>query len=88
MYLGKGYISFKLPELRYMFYIFYMVRNQLTRYTEGMPDVMTYVTTALYSDKYVEPPVNASKAVLCYQLFEELKFIVWITVLFSFLSIN
>ena len=50
-----------------------MVRNQLTRYTEAMHDVTNYVTTALYSDTYVEPPINASKAVLYYQLFEEQK---------------
>jgi hypothetical protein len=41
-----------------------MVINQLTRYTEAMPDVMNYVTAALYSDTYVEPSINANGNVL------------------------
>ena len=65
--------SFKLCELQHLSDILYMVRNQLIRYTEAMPDVMKYVTVALYSDTYVELSVNASKAVVYYQLFEELK---------------
>ena len=73
VYLGTRYISFKVHELRYLSYIFFIVHNQLTRYTEAMADVMNYVTAAIYSDKYVEPPINASKAVLYYQIFEELK---------------
>ena len=59
--VGKRYITFKLHELRYLFYIFSMVRNHLTRYAEDMNDVINYVATTLYSDTYVEPPVNASK---------------------------
>ena len=70
--LGKQYISFKLHELRHLSYILFMVISQLTRYTEAMPDV-NYVSAALYLDAYVEPPVNANKNVLYYQLFEELK---------------
>ena len=73
---GKRYICFKLHELRNLSYIFFMVRNLLTRYTESMNDVMNYVTTALYSNKFFEPPINASNAVLYYHLFEELKSIV------------
>ena len=66
--LGKRYISFKLHELLYLFYTFCMVRNQLTRYTETMNYVLNYVPAALYSDTYVQPPINASKAVLYYQV--------------------
>ena len=80
VYLGTRYISFKVLELRYLSYIYFMVRNQLTRYTEAMADVMNYVTAAIYSDKYVEPPINASKSVLYYHLFEELKSLVCIMV--------
>ena len=56
-----------------MSYIFFIVHNQLTRYTEAMADIMNSVTAAIYSNKYVEPPINASNAVLYYKLFEELK---------------
>ena len=40
VYLGTRYISFKVHELRYLSYIFFIVHNQLTRYTEAMADVM------------------------------------------------
>ena len=73
VFLGKRSVTFKLDELRYLSFIFFMVHNQLIRYTEAMPDVMNYVTSALYSTTYVEPPPNANKAILYYQLFEELK---------------
>ena len=76
VYMGKRFIFFKLRELQHLSYLLYMVRNQLSGYTEAMTDVINHVTAALYYDKYVEPSVNASKAVLCYQLFEELKSIV------------
>ena len=64
MYLSTQFISFKLREMQHLSHVLYKVRNQLTRYTEAMPDVMNYVTAALYSDTYVEPSLNASKAVL------------------------
>ena len=47
VYLCKRYYSFKLHELRYVSFILFMVHNQLIRYTESMPDVMNYVTSAL-----------------------------------------
>jgi hypothetical protein len=50
-----------------------MVRSQMTRYTEALHDVMTYITSALYSTSYVEPSPTANKFILYYQLFEELK---------------
>jgi hypothetical protein len=73
--LGRQFSYFKLHELKYLSYIFLMV-NQMTRYTEALPDVMTYVMSALYSTTYVELSPTANKAVLYYQLFEELKYIV------------
>jgi hypothetical protein len=74
--VGKQYIFFKLRELKYLSYIFFMVCNQLTRYTEGLHDVMTYITSALYSTSYVEPSPTANKVILYYKLYEELTSIV------------
>lgn len=76
MSLGIQYVFFELHELRYLSYIFLMVRNQLTHYTQAMHDVMNYIATALQSDTYVELSINANKADLYYQLFEDLKSIV------------
>ena len=73
VYLGQHFMSLKLDELRYLNYLLPMVISQLNRYTEAMPDVINYVTAALYSDTYVEPAYNANKNVLYYQLFDELK---------------
>jgi hypothetical protein len=56
-----------------------MVRNQLTRYTEALQDVLTYVNLALYSTSYVEPPPPLSSTANktnYYQLIEEFKSIV------------
>jgi hypothetical protein len=74
--VGKQYIFFKLHELKYLSYILFMVRNKLIRYTEALHDVMTYITSALYSTTYVEPSPTANKTILYYQLYEELKSIV------------
>jgi hypothetical protein len=74
--LRKQQIYFKLHELKYLSYIFFMVRNQLTRYTKALPDVLNYIASALYSTTYVEPSPAADKDILYYQLFEELKSIV------------
>ena len=38
-----------------------------------MSDVINYVLSAISSTSYVEPPTNATKNILCYQLFEEIK---------------
>ena len=54
-------IFLKLHELRYLSYIFFMVQNQLVKYTEAMPDVMNYVLSAISSTTFVEPPPNANK---------------------------
>ena len=50
-----------------------MIQNQLIKYTEAMSDVINYVLTAIGSASYVEPPADASKNILYYQLFEEIK---------------
>ena len=52
-----------------------MIQNQLYKYTEAMSDVINYVLAATGSTSYVEPPANASKNILYYQLFEEIKII-------------
>jgi len=70
---NKKSIHFKLPELRHLSYIFFMVQNQLNKYTEAMSDVINYVLSAIGSISYVEPPSNISKNILYYQLFEEIK---------------
>ena len=38
-----------------------------------MPDVMNYVLSEISSTTYIDPPSNASKRILYYQLFEEMK---------------
>ena len=56
-----------------MTYIFPLVQIQLAKYTEAMPDVMSYVLKALTSNTFTEPSPSANKDILYYQLFEELK---------------
>ena len=57
--------------------MFYIVQNRLNSYIAALPDVMTYVISALSSTTYVEPPANASNLILYPRLFEELKTIMW-----------
>jgi len=66
-------VFLKLPELRYLAYIFPIVRNQLIIYTEAMADVMTYVLTTVNSSTFVEPSPTANRNILYYQLFVEVK---------------
>jgi len=70
---NKKSINLKLSEMRHLSYIFFMIQNQLIKYTEAMSDVINYVLTALGSTSYVEPPANASENILYFQLFEEIK---------------
>jgi hypothetical protein len=70
---AKKSIFFKVQELRYLSYILYTVQNQLIRNTEALPDVMNYVLMAISSTTFVERPAGASKNILYYQLFEEIK---------------
>ena len=53
--------------------MFYAVHNQLTLYTNALPDVLKYVVTALSTTAYVEPESTASRHILHRQLFEQLK---------------
>ena len=70
---NKKSINFKLPELRHQSYIFFVVQNQLNKYTEAMSDVINYVLSAISSNSYVEPSSVDSKNILYYQLFEKIK---------------
>ena len=54
-------IFIKLVDLRYLAYIFPVVKNQLLKYSEAMSDVMNYVLATLNSTSYVEPSANAKK---------------------------
>jgi hypothetical protein len=63
----------KLPELRYLTYIFPMVQDQLIKYTDAMAVVMNFVLTAIQSSTYVEPSPNSNRNIIYYQLFEEMK---------------
>src|SRR5215469_13772744 len=47
VYLDKQYTTMKLHELRYLMYIMFMVRNQLTFYIAALNDVKAYVNAAL-----------------------------------------
>jgi len=69
----KKSINLKMSEIRHLSYIFFMIQNQLYIYTEAVSDVINYVLTAIGSTSYVEPPANASKNILYFQLFEEIK---------------
>jgi hypothetical protein len=62
----------KLNDLRYLAYIFPLVEDQLIKHNETLPDVKSYVLTALHSTSYLEPPSTASRNVL-YQLYQEIK---------------
>jgi hypothetical protein len=44
--VDKQYILLKLHGLKYISYIFFMVRNHLNRYTEALPDVLNYITSS------------------------------------------
>jgi hypothetical protein len=52
--------------------MFSVVQQQLRDYTVAMPDVLSYVTTAVTSVTCVEPAPNASKLVHYPHLYEEL----------------
>ena len=53
--------------------MFHIVQNQLNLYINALPDLMTYVISALSSDTYVEPAANATNVILYPRLFDELK---------------
>jgi len=66
-------VFLKLPELRYLTYIFHILQNQLIKYTESMADVMTYDLTTIDSNTYVESSPTANRNIPYCQLFEEIK---------------
>jgi hypothetical protein len=41
--------------------MFLMVCNQLTRYTEALIDMLTCITSALYTTSYVEPSLTLTE---------------------------
>jgi len=63
----------KLNDLSYLAYIFPLMENQILKYNVAMPGLVNYVLAALNSTSYVEPWANASKNILYYQLYEEMK---------------
>jgi len=73
VYLDKQYIGLRLGDFQYLSRMFHVVQNQLKVYTLSLPDVLAYVTVALTSVNYVEPAPNASKHIVCSQLFDEVK---------------
>jgi hypothetical protein len=73
VYLGKQFLECKLHELRYLSYIFFMVRNQYTFDLAALNCVLAYVNSAQSSTTYVEPSATAHKSINYFHLFEELK---------------
>jgi hypothetical protein len=65
-------LSLKLEDLRFLTYILPVVQEQLMKYTDALPDLLTYVASALNATTYVVA-ANANKHILYYQLFAELK---------------
>jgi len=72
LYFGTQYISVTLLDLQYLARIFHIVRQQLRNFTLALPDVLSYVTSSLTSETYVEPVPNASVLIQYRHLFEEL----------------
>jgi len=64
LYMGKQYITLKFQELCYLLNMFYILHKQFNSYITALPDIMTYVISALSSDTYVEPLATASKLIL------------------------
>jgi hypothetical protein len=68
----KRSISFKLTEINYLLAAITTIENQLARYAVAQNDVMSYVTTALGAQQYVQPRPDASTCILYDVLFDEL----------------
>jgi len=69
---NKHSISFKSSELNYLLAAITIFEKQLARYSIAQNDVMTYVTTALGSQVYVQSRHDATTYVLFDVLFDEL----------------
>ena len=48
------------------------------KYTEAMGDVMNYVISAIYPTTYVAQPLSANRNILYFQLFEEIKTLMYV----------
>jgi len=59
--------------LQYHLKIIHVYQNNLTVCTLSLPDALSYVAFALTTTTHVEPAANASKHIMCQQLFEELE---------------
>ena len=73
LYMDKHFVALKFQELRNLQNMFHILQNHLNFYITALPDLMTYVISALSSHTYVEPAANASNLILYPRLFEELK---------------
>ena len=60
LYIEKQSITLKYQELRFLLNMFSVVRNQFNSFITALPDVMTYVISALSSSTYIEPSPTAS----------------------------
>jgi hypothetical protein len=72
MTFNKTYINLRLAELQHLSRIFHIFQKQLDAYINALPDVLSYVTTAVSSTAYIEPVPSASKHIVYTQLYEEL----------------
>ena len=72
--MDKNYVPLKFQELRYLQNVPYC-SNSTEFIHRCLPDVTTYVISAMSSDTYIEPAANAtaSNVILYPRLFEELK---------------
>jgi len=73
LYMDKHYVALKFQELHYLQNMFHIVQNQLNSHITALPDVITYVISALSSTTYVEPYANTTNLILYPRLFEVLK---------------
>ena len=69
----KHWISLKLPELRNLRYILYMITKHLLMYTVALSNVHAYINAAIASCNNVELAPIESKSIIHRQLYEELK---------------
>jgi len=72
LFVGTEYISLTQPDMDYLVRVFHISQQQLRLYISAMPDVLSYVTSSLYSTTFVEPPPNAVKFINYPRLYEEL----------------
>ena len=70
--MEKIYVALIFQELRYLQNMFHIVKNQMNLYIAALPDMTTYVISALSSDLYVEPS-NGINLILYPRPFEDLK---------------